>query len=569
MSRSLRHPDHRRTALRRAVAFCVAAVVVWLGAAPSDAYKLRVRGGAIIDGHLRFHEQWLELRGQLSDDGRSALGRAVLRVRARAGQSLGEPEACASSNVPNVDGGGTRIETDASGGFCVRWRRAPAAGQLVVAFGGDAFHGAAERSFAFDRDGPQRVATELRFDPRPSMLDLDKAEITLTATLVPGARQDMGPSRQGLLVELWDDTRGRVSGALTGGDGRAELHVPSAALGDPGLGTLELRFAGNDALAPANDVQQVIRRASVGLALAEELEPTDPSDGARVLVRASAARGEVADGVVEAVRGGQSIASAPVVAGRAELLAVFSPRGDARLIVRYLPQSPWWRAGRALEVTIPVAPPNRAWHALLSAVVLAAAAWVGVSWRRARKPPLTETPGTPHAPGVHVVATRAAADGWRGAVYDAHDGKPIAGALLRIAAPSLHGEASSTLREARSDAEGRFALDALPTFPSAARLVIRAALFSREDKPLPPCGELRVGLVTRRRAVLARLVAWAQRRGGPFDVPPEPTPGQVRDAARGQAEVAAWAAAVEQAAFGPEAVGEEAERKLTDLEPRP
>jgi len=81
-------------------------------------------------------------------------------------------------------------------------------------------------------------------------------------------------------------------------------------------------------------------------------------------------------------------------------------------------------------------------------------------------------------------------------------------------------------------------------------MAVEGPLHARLVQPLPPPGELSIALVLRRRALLARLVTWARRRGRPFDVKPEPTPGHVRRAAADDFRTARWADAVERAVFG-------------------
>ena len=92
---------------------------------------------------------------------------------------------------------------------------------------------------------------------------------------------------------------------------------------------------------------------------------------------------------------------------------------------------------------------------------------------------------------------------------------------------------------------------------AATRACVDSADHSTHEQPLPPPSVLGVALVTRRRALLERLVRWARQKGAPFDGAPEPTPGHVRRvASRASAvEVEAWASRVEQAAYGPERGG--------------
>jgi hypothetical protein len=167
---------------------------------------------------------------------------------------------------------------------------------------------------------------------------------------------------------------------------------------------------------------------------------------------------------------------------------------------------------------------------------------------------------------VHVLDAPADLKGWRGTVTDAHDGAPVAGARLTVVAPAFQGD--GVIAHAESDERGAFTLDA--AYRSDARLLVTSPTYSAHEQALPPPAVLGVALVTRRRALLDRLVRWARQKGAPFDGAPEPTPGHVRRvAARASAEdVEAWAGRVEQAAYGSAAVDEATEREVRAIEPR-
>jgi hypothetical protein len=159
---------------------------------------------------------------------------------------------------------------------------------------------------------------------------------------------------------------------------------------------------------------------------------------------------------------------------------------------------------------------------------------------------------------------------------DAHEGVSIAGARLAIERAGF--ESSTVMAETVSDASGAFALPDADVRPGD-QLVAEGPWHDRVRFPRPPAGELLVTLVARRRAVLDRLVAWARRRGPPFDAMPEPTPGQVGkaagstpwpDAASGgtaKAGIQAWAGAVERAVYGGEAVDAAREAEVDSLAP--
>jgi hypothetical protein len=146
---------------------------------------------------------------------------------------------------------------------------------------------------------------------------------------------------------------------------------------------------------------------------------------------------------------------------------------------------------------------------------------------------------------------------------DAHDALGVAGAQVVVVLS--HGE----LRTAISDADGRFEIPTDGTPHAAGRIRVEAVLHASLERPLPPPGRLAITLVTRKRALLARLVLWGGRRGSALQSAKEPTPAEVARAASRAArtDIATWASAVEAAAFGAEAVGAAREAQILALEP--
>jgi hypothetical protein len=132
--------------------------------------------------------------------------------------------------------------------------------------------------------------------------------------------------------------------------------------------------------------------------------------------------------------------------------------------------------------------------------------------------------------------------------------------------PSFEGD--GVVARAVADERGAFALEG--PYRTDARLVVESDDHSTHEQALPPHSILGVALITRRRALLDRLVRWARQRGAPFDVAPEATPGHVRRAAsRASAQdVEAWASRIEQAAYGPDRVDASLERDVRGAEPR-
>ncbi|MCK6591970.1 MAG: carboxypeptidase regulatory-like domain-containing protein, partial [Polyangiaceae bacterium] len=251
--------------------------------------------------------------------------------------------------------------------------------------------------------------------------------------------------------------------------------------------------------------------------------------------------------------------------------------GSVELSLRYVAAAPWWRAGQELRVELPIAGPGILRQALLALVVVIVTAWVIAPWRRAPKPRAPKDAEAPAAPpsgraGVQVVASPAGQRGWKGTVMDAHEGTPVAGARLMIVVPAFEGD--GVVARGTADERGAFTLlldgSSTAAVPNGARLVVESATHSAYEQALPPPSVLSVALVTRRRAILDRLVRWARRQGSPFDGPPEPTPGHVRRVAtRANArEVETWAMKIEHLAFGPDEVDERVEKDVRSIEPK-
>ena len=163
---------------------------------------------------------------------------------------------------------------------------------------------------------------------------------------------------------------------------------------------------------------------------------------------------------------------------------------------------------------------------------------------------------------VDVVELGDARGGWRGRVIDAHDGTPIAGALVLVRLPAF--DASGVQRTARTDDAGAFELDGGAAGPGAA-LEVRAPFHTPLAAAMPPPGTLVLSVMSRRRTLLARFVDWASRDGG-WERRGEATPGEVA-VRTDRAEVATWARAVDEAAFGPDPLSEAKEQGVVGREP--
>jgi len=124
------------------------------------------------------------------------------------------------------------------------------------------------------------------------------------------------------------------------------------------------------------------------------------------------------------------------------------------------------------------------------------------------------------------------------------------------------------IASAHANDMGRFELRAA-SVGEFDELVVEGLLHAELRQPVPPCGELDISLVLRKRKLIDRLVTWAKKRGRPFDAAPEPTPGHVRRAAGADFGTARWADAVEKAAYGGDDVDARVEAEVDRLAPDP
>lgn len=593
----------------RAFAALVVAAAIFPGAAQErtalgqsppgqqpPSLRIRVHGTAEVHAVAGADHGRLTVRGELIDDAGTAIPAAPILVSATAEGSrapirLGPFTPCDGTygrGVRTASGEELVLETDDRGGFCATGPAPAERVALKIRFRGSKLHDGVESDTKISDDTERLQRALLRFEPPPETLDLDRDTLTVSAGLRVERNELFRGSAAGsaqranLQLVLEDERHSVVAEAVTGGDGRARFEVKTSKLDRPGAGELWVRFAGNAVLAKAEDSHPVVRRAEAHLALAAPVGRADPEDGVPIEVLVTTARGPVEGGIVEVRRvrpgAGGSVQPESLGAGsvdrqgRTRIVATFAApnTGKVPLSLRYVPAAPWYRPGPDLRVEVEIAGPSILRQLLLAAIVLGAGLWVAWGWRRSPRPP--ELPGVEGITGppsgkagVQVIASPADLAGWRGVVADAHDGSPIAGATLTIVAPSFSGD--GTVVRVTTDERGAFAIDA--PYKHDARLVVSSTEHATHEQPLPPPSVLRVALVTRRRALLERLVRWARQRGAPYDGAPEPTPGHVRRAGarQGANEIEAWAGRVEQVAYGPDRVDEAVDREIRTAEP--
>ncbi len=549
---------------------------------PALAVPVRVRGGATIDLIATQGVADVTLRGQVADDVGASLGKATVRIEAVDADGrvvhLPSGSACVSEDAGLVrsDGDAYIVTTNERGDFCAK---KPGDAQGIgfrARFVGNNFFDETETKANAAPESEQRARTILRFESPPSEMDLERETINVVVSLkIDRADAERlaplgGMRREGLSVMLKDERGGELGKSTTGGDGRARFELKSKVLGSPGNGELKAQFAGEGSLAPSSTSTPVMRTAVVHLT-AKDPERGDPEAGIPVDVDVSSDHGEVDGGIVEARLGTDSVGTGSVSKGKAHVVASFvgGHRGELALTLRYIPSAPWWRAGRDIQVIAGVAGPSLWRHLLLGALVACLTGWIVAKWRRSPETVRPESPSLPPPSGrpeIVVVDRPSGLRGWKGTVTDAHEGYPLGGVSLKIMSAGFDGD--RILAQVTTDEVGSFVLDEAPT--QGARLLVEGDLHATYEQALPPPSLIRVALVTRRRALLDRLVKWARTRGGAFDGAKEPTPGHVRRVASRAAtqDVEAWARRVEHAAFGPDPVTRAVEDEVQHAEPR-
>jgi hypothetical protein len=536
---------------------------------------LRVRGGVRFEASATAAGGRTLLVGTLVDDTGRPVSEGLVHVRGMSADgssvALPRPEACAGSSEagtlgPGADSGSPSLRSDRAGRFCVTFVSDATTLELRYHDPRGLFDEATQKLSA----EPTRQGVELRFVPSLTTLDLQRelqrAEIAVRAasplfsenTPLPIALYSVSARGEELLAQGTCPT-----GASTA------LTFASSRIKAPGPLELAARFGGSDGLQPAEARIRLVATTRVRLALSRTPERADPSDGITIDVALASPVAAVTSGSVEARLGGHTVGIAPVDRGSAQVIARFAGRGPrAELELRYLPSEPWWLPGQALSVTAELAPRGRIGSWIWLVAITALTLWLVRGWRRPPRVPRAAAnlgEGRP-APAAAVVVVEADESfrGWRGTVTDAHEGTPVAGAEVSLFGSPPEG---ALLARTTSDESGNFELSAT----EGTDLVFSASSrwHSEFTCPAPPLGRLRVDLVSRRRNLLLRLVRWAERRGPMGRGLGEPTPAEVvRQARRSKRpDVAEWAGAVEDAAFGPAPVDDRIEHEVLTREP--
>jgi hypothetical protein len=548
-----------------ATALCV--LTAWYA---QGAPRVQVRGTSRIELHAWGPANRITISGTVRDEVGAPVVRCTVALVALAAPDVTiawESIHTCGQPAPTVFSEHTehQIQTDDTGSFCVLAAMSRPNASLRATFGGDVLHEPTRSEIVWSA---AQKAMELELSPRPERIDLDAARWRVSAriTVPPDVRA------AGALIVLGDERGQQLASVLTDDVGLARFDLPTVKLDGPGFGTLRVRFAGNDDLPAAEAEARVTRTARVRLETDRGTVRGDPNTGISIRVRATTSRGRLEDGFVEAMAGSERVGLAPVRAGFADVLASFArPRADRTAVqLRFVSDAPFYVSGEPIEVTVETIRSTAFARFVPLLVAVGVAVWLIRGWRRPKrreKPRTRQTVAPAGVASIEVLGASAEGRAWKGAVLDAHDGTPIAHARVRVIAPSFVD--LDVVTETATDDEGTFAFE-VPGSTREFLLRVQAPLHVELEKPLPRPSEMVISLVSRRRMLLQRLVEWARRVGKPWDASPEPTPGHVARAAGRhlrRADVAAWADAVEQRAYGPEPVDARAEREVKTLEP--
>jgi hypothetical protein len=467
--------------------------------------------------------------------------------------------------------------TDEAGRFCFRAPLDPDRFKATIVYappGGRGLVDGAERQITFDLS---RRGLSLRFDPVPKIMELDTPRVTIEAVALHD--DDESPHvAPGLSIALANEKQ-EIGRATSDASGRARFFINGSKLGPPGVGELRASFVGNQEIAAATTTEEIERHVKVSLKVPAadkgELLPSIPEDGIPLQAEITSSLGPVGEGAVEARVGEIVVGAAPVERGIARLTLTFATQSNEAMVrLRYVPASPWFEPTSEPTIKVPIRGPGILSKApiLIAGLAVLAFFLVGrVSGPKIKPEPAPPKPDAlPEAkPRLEVVKAAARGqEGWTGRVVDAHEATPVPNARIWIERGTFEGRV--LLASAQTGPDGRFELPGIGPTQGDETIHTEARLHARLSQPLPGAGEINIALLQRRRALLASLVAWAKKKGPPFDVRPEPTPGHVRRAAnldRRDPETAQWAAATEDAVFGPGEVDARREAEVAKLSP--
>jgi len=367
MSLSGRFPNAMPSSLRVEVAL-VLTVVLSSAAAVSAEPSLRVRAQVSIELHTAPTPTGLRLLGTLRDDLGAPLANRDLTAYFDAQTQRGQMR-------------GRVARTDDTGRFGMPIACGTAtACRATVEFDGDAYH---ERTATSQLVETQRAELQLAFlQPRDLNVSLD-APYT---QVVVQALSSVGGAHVHLALE---NELGRVLGTgTTDADASLQMQIDSDLLGEPGLGELVLRAAGDATRTAARASKPLVRTRGTGTALRAQYDAVRQE--LRVTAQLHTRVGPVAQRAVGLFVDDRHLATLITDArGMAErTLGARDTRleqGSHTLVARFESDLPGLGSSRSQPVALHVEPPPRPNSAWLIAPALASIAFTIWSARRVQR----------------------------------------------------------------------------------------------------------------------------------------------------------------------------------------
>lgn len=518
-------------------------------AAADDVPNLKVSGKASFSAEARASGDTFEVRATLGDEVGRPVPDSEVRIRTTSNSNAVTLHRCGD---PRGEAGGELLlTTDKSGRICITVTGMPNGSVELTYQDPRGYYERASRVVRL----PESVGTsfEVGFDPPVTTLSLDRPvqELGLVARARGGASP---PAAAELTLSLVSEGAelelGRV--ALDGLGEVQRLSLVSSSFGHPGPARLLARLRGHDGQELAEASTAVLRTATVGLSL-DPGANTKVEAGSTLVVHAASVLGPAASGVIEARSRGLSVAAARIQNGTATLHLPLAPvtQLGSTLTLEYIGAGAGWLSGAPVELRVVEPSAGYARYVLWIMAALLAALAVVLGWRRPPRSRPLEVKEPPRVrASVEVLEPLGAGSGYRGYVRDAHEGTGISPALVSLLGP---GPNRPVLAQVRTSADGGFRIDG-NGFPSGTSVEVTAPLHATLTAPLPVPGVIELSLLSRRRALMERLVRWAERRGRPWTRERgEPTPAEVAAIAASEREpdVERWARGLEQLAFGP------------------
>jgi hypothetical protein len=450
--------------------------------------SLRVRARIRLELDAAQDDNGLRLRGSIHDDLDLPLRQRELQVRV---EGPGRPQL-------------RNLHSDDAGGVATLFGLPLDHYKVVVAFEGDEFY---ERSELTQSVDPQRSQLELVFsapEARRVRLDEPITRLALQASSMVGGR--------GLSVAVRDELARLVATGTTDADGRVSFDVPSARLGEPGLGELVAESQGDTTRAAARVSKPLLRTRATHTALRANWDRAAQRLHFRLRLATQAGPlAQKAVGVfVDATHLVTLVTDRNGEAQRSLDVKGTVEQGAHRVVARFESDAAGLDSSESQSLPLEVTAPTQLSAAWLIAPVLVSVVFAFWSTRRAKRAEDPDELAPSAAPAVRLGASlrgRSALYALDGSVQDIDSGAPLTASLY------LTG-ASHQVIELQADRAGRFVSAALAVDSYHVRVWAPGYATTEFDVRVPHIGTgsgIRVSLRSLRAAALDAHAPVARR----------------------------------------------------------